>query len=569
VDASAEWEREFVEGCSEAAAKDHQNIVSVASALRSRADGDDDPARAVVAALEYHFVVDADQRREAGPFGPMIETEKGSYPAPVRAVERLAPGTLAVWERALEIAPVALVRGRLADLLWEARFGDRPHEFAQRAIDGYLEAIDEDFGHAVEVSEAVQRAVELASMLNDQERRKNAVDAAVRLVWRAIDDAEDRMPGVALPLLEMFVSDRPDRRPAELADLVERSIERFGDDPWNLESALELKAKLVSPEERSALRTREAEAFRDLAHRSEGLVKYAHLQHAIELAEGYGLDGLADEIRHEVEHLTEDDLDLKVISTEVSLPREQVEEFVRWFVGDDDIESALARFGSYVPTGDTDENRAQVERLMSDHPLQYLFNRMQIGPENSLLHSTASDDDKAERALVDYEAQGASIFSLFAVDILVGIRDRYGAVSGAGAWFESELIETSVASRVARAVELYEDGDFDSCASVMAPRLERVVRRLAGLVGLTVTRSPDRRGRSGGVKGLAELLGKLTGAMPEPTRRYLKVLLVEVTGLNLRNRVGHGLDDEIAQREAALLIHCACHLRILVPAEDE
>ena len=69
------------------------------------------------------------------------------------------------------------------------------------------------------------------------------------------------------------------------------------------------------------------------------------------------------------------------------------------------------------------------------------------------------------------------------------------------------------------------------------------------------------------MKGLGELLGALEGSLHEPTRRYLRVLLCEVTALNLRNRVGHGLDDEIAERETSLLIHAACHLRLLIPGD--
>ncbi len=69
------------------------------------------------------------------------------------------------------------------------------------------------------------------------------------------------------------------------------------------------------------------------------------------------------------------------------------------------------------------------------------------------------------------------------------------------------------------------------------------------------------------MKGLGELLGSLEGSLHEPTRRYLKVLPTEVTALNLRNRVGHGLDDEIAQRKTSLLIHAACHLRLLMPGD--
>lgn len=292
-------------------------------------------------------------------------------------------------------------------------------------------------------------------------------------------------------------------------------------------------------------------------------MRYAHLQHALELAEVHGLGRLADSVRREIEDITEDELGLSELSAEVTVPRDKIESFISWMVGNDDIESALTRFGSHIPSGDPDDNRAHVERSMSNHPLRYLVTRMTIGPENSLVRATSGQEDQAEQALIEIESQGASIFSLFAVEALDQMRGRYGSIASASAWFESDLFEGVVAGRVGRAIELYEDGDADSAAAVLAPRLERVVRRLAAAAGLPVTRSPGRQGRSGGVRGLGELLSALEGSLHEPTRRYLKVLLSEITGLNLRNRIGHGLDDETVQREAALLIHAACHLRLL------
>lgn len=554
------------DACSEAADEQFQSLVSVASALRSAETGDDDPLHVLVAGLEYNLILDDERRGDGGPFGPIIEANDRCYPAPVGHIDEIVPGAYSLWERAMGLAPLRLVRARFADLLWEARCGDRPHEFAQAAIDSYVEALVEGFGHPIELSEAIRRAVELASSINDGARRTAAIEAAVKLTETTINSS-DRMPGVALPLLAMFVADRPDRLPQNLDQLLEAAIDRFGDDPWNLESALELQAKLAEPDERDRLRARSVNAFRDLAHRSEGLVKYAHLQHAIEMAETYGLSALAEGVRRDAEAMTEDEFDLKLVSAEITLPREEVNKFVEWFVGDDDIESALTRFGGHLPTGDTEENRQFVEKLMAEHPLQFLFTRVQIGTQNSLVRQTAGLDEQAEQTLVDHEVQRASMFSIFAVEILDGIRNRYGPVTDASAWFNSVLIESAVAAKFGRAIELYEGGDFDSSASVLAPRLERVVRRLAGEVGLAVTRGPDRRGRSGGVKGLGELLSALDGELPEPTRRYFKALLVDVGGLNLRNRVGHALDDEIAQREAALLIQCACQLRLLVPAE--
>ena len=378
-------------------------------------------------------------------------------------------------------------------------------------------------------------------------------------------EREDRIPGVPLRLIDSLATMRADRRPPELDDLIDQALDRYGDDPWNLESTLGIRSRLVDSTDRPALWREAVESRASHARRTDGLVKYAHFQHAIELAEEHGLREDAERLRREVEELPRDALDLHAVSAEVEVPREQIDQFIDGVVGDDDLESALTRFGSHLPSGLPDENRAFVAQLMDEYPVQFIFTRMVIGPENSLIRSIG-EDDQADQALTDYEAQRASMFSVFAVEMLDRMRQRYGSLAQASKWFESELIEPEVAERLGRAMDLYESSDPDSAAALLAPRLERVIRRIASLVGLTVTRSPDPRGRPGGVKGLGQLITALEGALDEPTRRYLRVLLTEVTGLNLRNRVSHGLADPIAQSEAALLIHAACHVRLLQPA---
>jgi hypothetical protein len=63
--------------------------------------------------------------------------------------------------------------------------------------------------------------------------------------------------------------------------------------------------------------------------------------------------------------------------------------------------SALVRFGSYIPSGDPDENREYVNRLMTEHPLQFLATRITIGPESSLLRSIQGEAEQAEQAITD------------------------------------------------------------------------------------------------------------------------------------------------------------------------
>lgn len=106
---------------------------------------------------------------------------------------------------------------------------------------------------------------------------------------------------------------------------------------------------------------------------------------------------------------------------------------------------------------------------MAEPPLQFLVTRVQIGPENGLVRQTVGQDGQGEQALVDHEVQRASMLSIFAVEIVDGIRNRYGPLAHTSAWFNSVLIESAVATRFRRAIELYEVGDFDSAASVLAP----------------------------------------------------------------------------------------------------
>ena len=52
----------LAKAAAEAATQDFQSVVSVASALRAMAGGDEDPIRALIAALEFHLVLDEERR---------------------------------------------------------------------------------------------------------------------------------------------------------------------------------------------------------------------------------------------------------------------------------------------------------------------------------------------------------------------------------------------------------------------------------------------------------------------------------------------------------------------------
>ncbi|HUG74376.1 MAG TPA: DUF4209 domain-containing protein, partial [Acidimicrobiia bacterium] len=204
-----------------------------------------------------------------------------------------------------------------------------------------------------------------------------------------------------------------------------------------------------------------------------------------------------------------------------------------------------------------------VDEMFREHPLQAIIPRLTLGPENAMIRKAESQEEQREAAVNDYETRILGFHGHLCVEILAAIKNRYGPIDS---WLDAPMIEPVVAEKILSAVALYEQGQYDAAASVLVPRIERAIRSIARQLGFPVTGRQHRDGRLIEVKSLWPLLENLELVLPEATHRYLKLLLADQTSFNLRNRISHGLMDEAAQTDAALLIHAACHLSVLAPA---
>jgi hypothetical protein len=488
----------------EAASADRPSVVSVATALRSRVAGPDDPLGALAAALEY-YPVDPAECGGHGTLAAGVEPRCGCY----GALGSDAASAFPLWARSLEYAPRPLVAARFADLLWTARYGDTSDVWAQRAVDAYLASASDTFGHVLEISEGLQRAFAISAQIGDGPRHGEVIAALIGLVTQTIE-SEERSSGVSLSILEFLADPSSPDRPAELEGLLDRALDRYRDDPWLLEWALDIKAGLVEPERREELHRAQVDAFVDLARRSDGLLRYAHYQHAIELAARHEIP-VVDALRREID---------------APFPPDPVAEFVARIVGDDSLADALARFGACLPTEATDpeSHEAELERL--------------------------------------------SFFGILAVELLARLRGRYGAVSAAGSWFECALIDRTVARDIAQSIERYEGGELDAAVTVLAPGVEGIIRLVAAAADPTVTDPATARLDSGDGNRITDVLAALAGALYEPSRRYLQVLMADSDEPLAPLREANGTPDAVTKEHVALLVHAACHLRLLQPVES-
>lgn len=546
LDSASEWHR--VERC-----------------FREELDDDaDEDARPVVWAFGYMLVGRRreEPRERSGIFAPMIVWENGaSFPPPLDTVgNEVAP----VWAQYAEgTASFPLAASRLHDLLWVLGFGERAVDHAHAAIDAYLK-----LGATMEkmdLVDCISRAIEIAKEIGDRESITAGVQRAVAVIEDEINEPNERRPGIPMNLLEDLADLGVEHQPENLMQLIEAAGERYGADPWIAQSVSELETSLGPAEEREARTLEQVERWRTEAKKGDGLLRHVHLQHALELARKHGHAKAAKEILLELQSITPDQLDLKQISAEVKIPRDEIDPYIESFREQPSWQVALGRFAFAGPPIKADPgDQAEPETTLSR-----LFPTQILGAEGSLIFGAADEDehDRVEKSRND--ALRVQIWGTFSVEVLETIFEKFGSPGRDELvnFLTTDLIDASVAARIADAFLRFIEGDDDAALHIAIPQLEAVVRSAARNLGIVVIKNPQGE-RPGGVRQLGALLADLKGRMDEDWRRYLVNALNDSLGLNLRDQVSHGLYGPVSRSHLGIVLHLALYLHLLEPTAD-
>lgn len=530
--------------------------------------GQEEQYRSLVWAFGYHLITPGETERlerESSSFGAMWEFDGKRLPPRLADVP---DADAEAWVELFEAVEDPRSRSRVGDLLWERKQQPRPDQKARAACVGLLALATDTEWEPMESTHGLVRALELANSLSDQAVREQVVEAIVAAIEEELRSDHDR-PGIPFSLLQPLVELPSAARPPELKDLIGRAEAKYGADPYHLETAADLKARIVAPDDVPDLRRRQVQKWRDAASKAEGLVRLAFLERALDVARTHGLAEEAKELRVELGSITEDELDLKKISSETKLDSALVEEYISSFVRFAKWEDSLTRFGIQGPPGGEPEQvDSAVLKRMQESPLQFLVTKTVIDPDSGVTIFHAADELAHKKAATaEHRALAARVWSVFAVDILRRLEQKYGRPDHQELtqFFTTTFIEEAIAERIARAFELWWEAQPDEAAHILAPRIEAIIRELARQLRLPVIREPQGD-KPGGVRSLGDLLFALEGHLPTAGwHAYLFSLLSDPLGLNLRNVIGHGMRAGISIQDAALLLHAACYLRLVAP----
>lgn len=477
------------------------------------------------------------------------------------SLDTLPDEVLNEWAKVLDLISHPVLVSRLSDLLWVRKWGQEHYLYAIKAINAYLD-LSGQF-KPLDQAYCLARALQLSNEIRNQELKSKSIAKIITSCKNELK-CPDFRPGVFLRLIQSLLNLPPYEVPNEVNELLESAIKKYKDDPWIIDRIYQLISKRASQEQRIQFRIMQVQMWEEEAEKSvSGLEKIAYLQKALEIARNYGLKEKVQELRVKIQSVSPKD-EMGMISIETQVPVEKVEKFIKAFVQQNWQES-LIRFGAYgPPSGDYQKNVETVEKMSQKFPLQFLVNQVILNEHGYPILYARTIEENKEIALVKQEVIGIHIFSKLAFHILENLRETHGIPdhNELKEFFTTEIISEDISNTIAKAIFWYNQKEFDVCAHLITPAIEAVFRNIARELGFAIVKEPV--GNSpGGVATLGAILDMLRDRMDESWRRYFYNLLSNPIGVNLRNRICHGLLLEVEKGYASLLVHVVCHLRLL------
>ncbi|EAQ81524.1 DUF4209 domain-containing protein [Blastopirellula marina] len=460
------------------------------------------------------------------------------------------------WEKRMAVAKHPLLRARYAGLVWDlskvACSLKAPIDAARITIDGYVAAAAlADSDSAMQASDRLERGIQLAVSIRDTPRAEQARDALVDLFtrvnetwgWVTLYDFFEDSPKIKLTDAQ---------RDAVVAGL-EAHVTEVAGKPEGIDpgGSLHVAARLVRHYQRLS---RQPDADRVVlacgkaAERFAATVDhtraYFWLDQVFRFYRINGLDAEAELVQMKARRRGEQARgEAKPISADVEVPPDELEKFLTELT-DGGLDTALQSIaGHFVPHLDTLRDR--LKRFRKEFPMGTMWPIAKMA-EGQMVGQIGSIDADPDGALLNAVADEIRHGKFFLEKSLDRLRERYSITADqiVDFLFESVAFTMGFRSIIHQGVEAYLAGDHPKAISLLVPQIENGLRFLLPLVG----RPPNKpkRGNQPGMteKTLTDILEyepAIKEKFGEDAHLYMVAFLADSRGLNIRNRMCHGL----------------------------
>lgn len=248
-------------------------------------------------------------------------------------------------------------------------------------------------------------------------------------------------------------------------------------------------------------------------------------------------------------------------SSTIEIPMEQLNHMVDVILAPSTLTAcldAVAREGALLPSLEIARDLADSEMseglLLSLMPMTTIRDDISIEVAESESERVKLNIDK--NLLVRISINSAAVLRA----LFRGLQDRRGltAESFCDYLAASDLFDTDNLTIIQVGLERYFAADYISMLHILVPQYEDSLRSIIEQGGQGVV-SPRRDDLGWNVDTFGKFFDSelVKDAMPEDMRHYIRIIMVEPTGWNLRNRIAHGLirPQDCTEVEAVTVLH--------------
>lgn len=503
-------------------------------------------------------------------FGPMGsgETADGKtvyFPS----IEGTAPEVVAHWSKRARTLKHPFLKARYADMTWDMivpiASGKRDVEDARIAIDSYLAAAP-TMAELPDKLFSVERAMDLAVLIGDLERINSARHALLAMFRTAIAEPPSMWWVVFDRLIDEKRAGVTDAERHELIAGVEGLIalhaaQQGKFDPHACKDAVLRLVPVYKREQKyddiRRLNETVARTFEYVASLADAMLAAAFLQTSLEFYRSAQLNDDARRVRILMQKAIGDSkVAMKKIGHEITITKNDMDTFVSMVVVDE-LGDSLANM-AYEFMLKRDELEKQVKEIAKAAPLYALITQEIMADDRVVAKIGSVKDDPFGRVLV----QAKFTFSFLAP----WLSRAYDQL------FKKHQIVPECMASWANRHKLFDDmglliqgihgwlqGDNVKAAHLLVPQVEHALRKIAGDIGLPVTKAHLP------VKGVSVAINmgdilfapEVLAALGENLTLHFQALYSDPRGLNLRNELAHGLMDssDFGDHMIGLIIH--------------
>ena len=493
-------------------------------------------------------------------FGPMWVVPQGDGTVSESpSIKSITPEILKYWEDRARVAQNPVLKARYADLVWDFSkhvTGKGAHiDNAHIAIDSLI-AIATNNAHKYEpnVIKKLGRALSLAISINDVGRIDAVKGAILQYEDRVVRGDKPSLFGFSYDLLvknkKVELSDQELNK--IISDLENRlqhastKSENSSVNPWAAEAAasrLALYYRIVSrPGDVRRVLLKYGKAFEQHSESGSPLQVSSWLQQVYHVYLEYGLKDEAEQLAVKLREIGPKIVkDMKSISHTMEIPIEEMSRYLQ-AVTDGDLPTVLKRVAvHFIP--EKQKIEIQLRDLSEKTPLLFLIPKQIQDHKGRTVATVGSLEDDLDGNIVNQMYQNMSLSAVFLNEVLKNVTDKFKLSPDMllDYLYTSPVFREEKKAIIKIGLAAYFANDHLLTAHLLIPQIEDAIRNLVEMTCGSVLKPS----RSGGLqlKTLDELLRdqRIIEVFGEDAALYLRVLLTDQRGWNVRNDVCHGI----------------------------